>query len=431
MGNYELIASLAVALGTGFLIGLQREHSASLEEKSTIGGIRTYPLVALAGGIAALVAQAYTHWILIAGLLALMIPISIAYFEELRGSGDRGITSEVTMIVTYLLGALSVSRQVLFEPSQRLLLIAGSAVAVTSLLSLKEPLHKLVSRFSRYDMYTTVKFLVLAVIVLPLLPNETMGPLDVLNPFQIGLMIVLLAGLGLIGYVLVRVLGPGRGMGLAGLVGGLASSTAVTLAMSNKARQEPRMINVCALAVVLASAVMPVRIVIEVAAVDAAMTGYIAAPMGAMLVAGLLIGLLLYRSSSKQTGKSDEQIEHRNPLEMSTAVYFGVLFAGVLLLSKAAVVYLGSRGLYISSAVSGLVDLDAITLSLANMARSDTIAPFSATVAIVIAVAANTAVKAALAIIIGGWRYGWRVAAALAATLAAGGAALMAIRVTS
>jgi uncharacterized membrane protein (DUF4010 family) len=427
MGNYELLASLAVALGVGLLIGLQREHSASVEDKSTIGGIRTYPLVAIAGALAALAAQALTHWIVVAGLLAVMIPVSMAYYEGLRANGDRGITSDVTVIVTYLLGALAVSRQVIAVPSQRLLLIAGTAVAVTALLSLKEPLHKLVSRFSRYDMYTTVKFLVLAVIVLPLLPNETYGPLEVLNPFKIGLMIVLLAGVGLVGYVLVRALGPGRGLGLAGLVGGLASSTAVTLAVSNKARREPHAMTLCVLTAMLASAAMPIRVMIEVAIVNAPLTGYVVAPMCAMLVSALLIALLLYRSTSKQAQATDE-IEHRNPLEMSTAVWFGILFAGVMLFSKAAVIYLGNRGLYLSSAVSGFVDLDAITLSLAGMARNQTVAPFSAATGIVIGAAANTGLKALLAIVVGGWQFGWRLLLALTATVLAGGAALIALR---
>jgi uncharacterized membrane protein (DUF4010 family) len=309
----------------------------------------------------------------------------------------------------------------------RLLLVAGIAVVVTGILALKEPLHSLASKFSSDDMYTTVKFLVLTVIVLPLLPNRDLGPLDALNPFKIGLMIVFLAGMGLVGYVLVRLLGSRRGMGLAGLAGGIASSTAVTAAVSGQARRDPKNINACMLAVVLASAAMPVRVIIEVAAMYAPMTRYVAPPMVAMAVSGLLIGYYFYQRDPEQTS---EDVKVRNPLELRIAVYFGILFAIIMPASKAALIYLGSRGLLLSAAVSGSVDLDAITISIANMARGQMTEPWMGALGILVAVASNTAVKAGVAMILGGWAFGWRVAVAFVLTLLAAAGALLLIRMT-
>jgi uncharacterized membrane protein (DUF4010 family) len=439
MDEYPLIISLAVAMGTGLLIGLQREHSANILQRNHaqdgqkhprvditfIGGIRTYPLFSIAGALSALAAKAFGMWIVAAALIALTVPVAIAYADGIRRGGDRGITSETALVVTFLLGVLSVSNEFVSQLGARLLLVSGIAVVVTGILALKEPLHSLASKFSPDDMYTTVKFLVLAVIVLPLLPNQDMGPLDALNPFKIGLMVVFLAGMGLAGYVLARILGPQRGIGLAGLVGGIASSTAVTASVAGEARREPKCFNACLVAVVLASAAMPVRLIIEVAAVNTPMASYVTPPMVAMTIAGLAIGYYLYRRHPEE---KSQDIELHNPLELRTALYFGILFAIIMPGSKWAIIHLGNRGMYMSAALSGLLDLDAITISIAGMAHGQVATPWSATAAILVAVASNTAIKAGLAVAIGGLSFGWRVLVAFVLIILAGGAALAAAK---
>jgi len=301
-------------MGVGLLIGLQREQSAHAQDKSDktfIGGIRTFPLFSIAGALAALAARSAGVWVVAAALIALMVPVSLAYFDGIRRGGDRGLTSETALVVTFLLGVLAVSEQVVPLLPVRLLLVAGIAVVVTGILALKEPLHSLASKFSPDDMYTTVKFLVLVVIVLPLLPNQNMGPLDAINPFNIGLMIVFLAGMGLVGYVLVRILGAQRGLGLAGLAGGIASSTAVTAAMSRQAKRQPESLNACMLAVMLAHAAMPVRLSIEVAAVYSPIAHFVAPPMIAMVISALVIAYYFYRRDPQQ---KSEDVSLRNPL---------------------------------------------------------------------------------------------------------------------
>ncbi|MBC8126382.1 MAG: MgtC/SapB family protein, partial [Gloeobacteraceae cyanobacterium ES-bin-144] len=245
MTQYEPFLSLGVALGIGLLIGMQREQSAmaegAREEGYFIGGIRTYPLFALAGGIAALLAKKLGLWIIGFTFGALMAPILIAYMQDVGKERDRGITSELAFVIVFLLGILSGIDGVIDPPGTRYLVVAAIAVAVTTLLSLKQPLHSLVEKITMGDVYATLKFLILAVIVLPLLPNESFGPYKALNPFHIGLMIVLLAGIGFIGYLLIRMLGTGRGLALTGFIGGLISSTAVTLSFSGRARRDPRL----------------------------------------------------------------------------------------------------------------------------------------------------------------------------------------------
>lgn len=182
--NAQHFISLTVALGVGFLIGLQREQSTSREdaERSSLGGVRTYPLVALSGALAELLASKFGGWLVGVGFLVLLVPMGLSYADDLRRERDRGITSEVAMVLTYLLGCLAAADGVAGSPKERLLLCASVAVAVTALLSYKEPLHAFAARVSRDDLYATVKFGILALIVLPLLPDKGYGPYDSLNP---------------------------------------------------------------------------------------------------------------------------------------------------------------------------------------------------------------------------------------------------------
>jgi len=218
----ERFISLAVALGVGFLIGLQREQSAAMEGtpgRSYPGGVRTYPLVALSGALAVLLGARFGPWLVAGGVLFLLIPLALGYADDVRQNRDRGITSEVALMVTYFLGCLSTADGVGGSPKERLLLCAAMAVAVTALLSYKDPLHALASHISRNDLYAAVKFGILVAVMLPLLPDKGYGPYEALNPAKIGLFVVLVAGLGFAGYVAVRVLGPGKGLGVTGLLG--------------------------------------------------------------------------------------------------------------------------------------------------------------------------------------------------------------------
>ncbi|HEY3324880.1 MAG TPA: MgtC/SapB family protein [Planctomycetota bacterium] len=430
MDQYEPFISLAVALGIGLLIGLQREQSLAAEgvsDKSGLGGVRTYPLFAIAGGLSTILSKQLGAWFVGATFLILLIPLAIAYADDVRTGRDRGLTSKLAFVVTFLLGALSCSDSAIQPHSHKLLVCASIAVVVTSLLSLKRPLHAIAAKISADDAFAAIKFLVLAIIVLPLLPNQFYGPpnLAVLNPFYIGLMIVMIAGIGLVGYALIRIMGPGRGLGLMGLVGGLVSSTVVTLDVSGRARKELNLANACALAVVLASCVMLPRMLIVVSIVYSPLVLHLLIPMACMFVAGL-VGALVFYLRSRHNGPQAEEIRFSNPFELHTAIKFGLLFALVLLATKAAAVYLGSSGTYIAAFLSGLTDVDAITLSMTQFARDGILDHRVAANAILLAAAANTILKGAFALSLGGWLYGRKVLAVFAAVLAAGAAGLVA-----
>lgn len=422
--NAQHFISLAVALGVGFLIGLQREQSTSRtdEQRSSLGGVRTYPLVALAGAVAMLLAGKYGGWLVGAGVVALLVPMGLAYADDLRRERDRGITSEVAMLLTYLLGCLATADGIAGSWKERLLLSSSAAVAVTALLSYKESLHSFAARVSRDDIYAIVKFGILALIVLPLLPDKGYGPYQALNPFKIGLLVVLIAGVSFCGYVAVRLLGPGKGLGLTGLLGGLASSTAITLSFSGRAKREPQAATACALGVVLASTVMGLRMIVLVAVVNRSLLEAVVLPLGALAAAGALAAGVIF-SKSRKENVGAESVQFSNPFEISSALKFGLLFAAVLVASKWATHTFGAQGSYLAALLAGSTDVDAVTLSLARMGPQELL-PAKAALAIFLAAVANTAVKGGIAVVVGGWAYAWRVVASFGAMIAAGVAAV-------
>ena len=417
----ERFVSLAVALGIGFLIGLQREQSASADgrtDQTQPAGVRTYPLVALAGALCVLLAGRFGSWVVGAGFLALLVPLWLSYADDLRTTRDRGITSEVSLILTYLLGCLTTADGLAGSPKERLLLCASLSVAVTALLSFKDPLHTLAARISRDDLIAAVKFGILALVILPLLPNKGYGPYQSLNPAKIGLVVVLIAGVNFIGYIAVRLLGPGKGLGVTGLLGGLVSSTAIALSFSGRAKREPKAAKACAMGVILASTVMGLRILGLVALTNRALLASIIVPIGALTLAGLLAAGILYLSSRKD-GLGAENIQFSNPFELGSALKFGLLFAIVLVASRAATHAWGARGSYLASLLAGSTDVDAVTVSLSRLAPQE-LSFHQAALAIVMAAAANSVVKAGIAVVAGGWSYGWRVLASFLAMIAAG-----------
>lgn len=420
--NAERFGSLAVALAVGFLIGLQREKSASAEgaQPKSLGGVRTYPLVALVGALGALLSLKFGAWIVGAGFVALLIPYGLSYADDLKHGRDKGMTSEVALILTYFLGCLATADGVAGSPKERLLLCASLGVAVTALLSYKDPLHALASKISRDDLYATVKFGILAVVILPLLPNKGYGPYQALNPFHIGVFIVLTAGVSFCGYVAVRVLGAGKGLGVTGLLGGLISSTAITLSFSGRAKREPKIREACALGIVLASTVMAARVIGLVAVTNRALVASVAVPVGAMAGCGLLAAVVLFFRSRKE-GVNAEKVEFSNPFEISSAIKFGIVFSVVLLASKFATTTWGNKGTYIAALLAGGTDVDAITLSLSRLALQ----PREAAIGIFLACASNALVKGGIALAIGGWSFGWRVALTFLGMVAAGAATIL------
>ncbi len=430
MERYEPFVSLGVALLLGLLIGFEREQSAPEEpaerRRSFVGGARTYPLVSLTGALSMLLVPKLGAGVVLVAFGVIFVFLAVAYADDLKRGGDRGVTSETAFLITFLLGAIATSRDVIEPLDRRVVLLSAATVVVTLLLSAKPRIHALAAKASKDDIYATLKFLIVAVVVLPLLPNETFGPLDVLNPFKIGLMVVLIAGIDFVGYVAVRALGAGRGLGLTGIVGGLASSTAVTLSVSGRAKQEPALAASCALAVIIASTVMVPRVLIEVSVVNSALVPDLLWPLSAMTAGGAVAIGVFYRRSRKVAAKSTG-LELQNPFELSSALKWGLVFVVVLFAARLASQLFGERGTYLAGLIAGATDVDAITLSMASLAKSGEVEPRVAVTTIMIGAASNTIVKGVMATVIGGRAYGKLVLAGFGGMLAAGAAGLVAV----
>ena len=225
-----------------------------------------------------------------------------------------------------------------------------------ALLALKEPLHGFVNRLSPDDVYATTKFVLLALVILPVLPRGTYGPLDVFSPYKIGKMIVLVAGVSFAGYAASRIIGSARGLLVAGLLGGLVSSTAVTLTYSGRGRKEPDIASLCAVAIIAACSTMFARLVVVVAIVDRPLLPALAPPLGATALVGFAVAFALYRkanAASEATSREGAEPTLRNPFELKQAVSFGLLYGAVLFIAKAAQRGAGSAGLYVSSVLAG------------------------------------------------------------------------------
>jgi len=391
MFDLDLALRFGAALGLGLLLGLERERKRDAE--LLFGGIRTFALIALLGAIGAFLERELNQgWLVLVAFAAVGSLVVVSY-SMTAARGELGITTEITALLAFIVGALC--------GWSKVEVAAVVTVVCLLLLTLKDYLHRLARRVELVDVEATLKFAVISLIILPLLPNAAFGPppLDVINPYKIWLMVVLIAGLNFLGYVLVKVFGSEHGLVVTGILGGLVSSTAVTLSFSQRSRQEPAMSSAFVLAIVVAWTIMFLRVVVIVGMVSRSLAGDLALALGLMAGAGLLVSLVLWQRT-RFHGKG-VVTAGPNPFELGEAIKFGLLFGVVTVVAKAAEVYLGETGLYIAGAVAGLTDVDAISLSMANLAAAE---PASLTIAartIVIAVVSNTLTKTGMAVFLG------------------------------
>ncbi len=414
----ESFLGFLIALAAGALIGLERQQDLGMERKAGLGGVRTFPLIALAGAMSAFLSQALGVWPIIATLLILGALLAVSYDKEWNRKDHPGIITPLAALITFLLGVLALLPDLPLDAPHRYLLIVGSAGVVMALLSLKERLHHVVQQVSDDDIYATAKFVILALVVLPLLPNRTFGPLDVLNPFHTGIMVVLIAGISFLGYLCTRVIGPNKGLATTGIVGGFVSSTAVTMSMATQTGETPRLALPGAMAIVGASSTMFARMLIIVSLLQPDLFLMLLAPLGGMALTGYVMSYILYGKAQRAISDGPD-ISHRNPFELRPALGFGLLYAVVLLISKAAQTFLGNQGLYASSLVAGTTDVDAITLSMIRL-QQDGLPAWTAATAITLAAITNTIVKMLLAGWFGGKRLIQYVAPGMITILATG-----------
>jgi len=388
----ELAAHFGTALGLGLLLGFERQRKQEHGEEQ-FAGVRTFALISLLGATAShLQLHLELPWVLPVTFLA-VAALAIASYVMTARQGDVGATTEVSALVTFFIGALCAAGEAT--------LATAIAVSALLMLSIKSWTAETARHIEPADVEAVLKFSIITVIVLPLLPNQTYGPepLNVLNPFKVWLMVVLISGLNFASYVLVKVLGAEHGIGVTGLLGGLVSSTAVTLGFSQRSRHEPELSSSFALGILVAWTMMFFRVLIAVAVIDAARARRLAWGVGALGVVSLLCCAFLF--FSHKTDKKGSVKSGSNPFELGEAVKFGLVFGLVTLIAKAAEVKFGSTGLYIAGAIAGLTDVDAISLSMANLVEQQPDMVGVGARTILIAILANTVTKAGMAVSVG------------------------------
>ena len=415
MEDPNLALRFAVAIGLGMLLGLERERSKS-EEGGL--GVRTFSLIALAGAVAGYLDESLglSGFALVLFIAVVAIIISLYWVTAMRG--DTGVTTETSALLCFTLGVLCARGQVQFA--------AWVAVAMALLLALREWLHQLARRIEPSDVEATLKFAIVTLIILPLVPDHNYGPepLNVLNPYKIWLMVVLISGLNFASYVLVKTVGAEHGIGIAGLLGGLVSSTAVTLGFSQRSRQPGEDASALALGILLAWTVMFFRVVIMSWLISGTLGMHLAVAMAALCAVSLGACYWLWRR--RQLQERGQVAAGHNPFELDQAIKFGLLFGVVVFIAKAAQVYLGEAGLYLAAGIAGLTDVDAITLAMADLAKNDAKNIDVAARAIVIAALANTLVKSGMAVSLGSPELR-RLMLPIAGALVAAGAAAAAL----
>jgi uncharacterized membrane protein (DUF4010 family) len=402
----EIFSRLAIVLGLGLLVGLQRQRT-----DARLAGFRTFPLVTLLGALAALLAGSFGGWVVAAGIVALAVVIVGGNLPLLHGGGDRpGVTTEVAMLVMFGLGAYTM------VGSTGVAIVTCGAVVV--LLHLKPQMHTLALKIGDRDFAAMMQFALISLVILPVLPDRAYGPLDVLNPFKIWLMVVLIVGLSLGGYVVYKLLDARAGIWASGILGGVISSTATTVSVARGSRAAAGRAAPAAFVVVLASAVVFVRLGILISATAPEFLRASAVPLAAMGGVLLLFAVLALRGHGREPAAVPVQT---NPSELGPALLFGALYAAVLLAAAAANRHFGAGGLVVTAVISGLTDMDAITLSIAQMVNAGTVDPRAGWRLVLLAAVANLGFKAGAVALLGGPALFRRVG------LCFGGAALAAL----
>lgn len=419
MDIITLAQTFLISLAIGSLIGLEREHSHTGKER--FGGLRTFIFISLFGTLSAMLAEIYTYLILITAFLGIILIICFSYIATVYLERNVGIVNETASLITFILGVMCYMKE--FQQFAIIL-----AILVTTLLATKRITHEFAHKLKDVEVLDTLKFAVIALVVLPLLSPynseiNLYGPLT-LNPYEIWLMVVFIAGISFVGYILMKFFGAEKGIGITGIIGGLFSSTAVTTTMAGKIRENNLLLKACVFATIISSAVMFMRILVVVAIINNTLLPYVLVPLLAMAITGGLLAFMVWRKRARIKTEMAE-IELKSPFSIIPALKFGIFFATVLLVAKAANIYFGETGIYAASIFSGLADVDAITLSMATMSGKGLIETGTAVTAITLAAMSNTMVKFAIAYLFGTHEFGKWIGVIFGAMILVGAAVLL------
>jgi uncharacterized membrane protein (DUF4010 family) len=389
-----IFQKLGVALGLGLLVGMQRQRAAS-----ELAGIRTFPLITVWGALCALLSLKFGGWILAVGAVCVAVIFFAGNLIKLKTSKDAepGVTTEMAAMLMFGLGAYVVIGQILVA------VVVGGGVAV--LLQFKRPMHQFVEKIGNEDAMAIMQFVLIALVILPILPNRTYGPYSVFNPFELWTVVVLIVGIGLGSYLCYRLLGDRVGTLLAGVLGGLISSTATTVAYARKTKEQPKVVPLAALVVMIASTIVFARIIVEILFVGPANAMQMVIPIAAMFGLMAVMSTIAYLRVAKN---GEHPAPQGNPAQLKGAITFGLIYSAVIFAVAAAKDHLGDSGLYVVSVISGLTDVDALTLSTSQLVKQNRLDPGVAWHLILIGALSNLVFKAGMVASFGApqlWKY--------------------------
>ncbi|MFD1628052.1 MgtC/SapB family protein [Azospirillum griseum] len=416
MEQGDVLIRLAVALGIGLIVGLERGwQQRDAAEGSRELGLRSFALIGLGGGALGVVSQPLGGAVFGLALLALVGLLAVAHGLAARDGADRGLTTEITAMTVFGLGGMAALD--LTIPA------VASAVVMTILLSGKPVLHRWLRSIAPGEMSAVLQMALITAVVLPILPNQGYGPYGVLNPYTIWWMVILVAGLSLVGHLASRLIGARRGVLLTAAFGGLASSTATALSLSRMAVNQPGLHRTLAAGVVMASIIMLPRMTLMVLAIAPALMPFLLVPVAAMTLCGALACALLVLTGTTEQGSRSTSAPAAAPFELGIAVKFGALLAVVQLVASALRDWVGDAGLYALAVIAGLADVDAMILSTGGMVGGSLPLQTAANVILLTAMV-NTVAKAVIVAAVAGRRMAVAVTLSLLTSVLSGGMAL-------
>jgi uncharacterized membrane protein (DUF4010 family) len=392
----ELATRLGLALALGFVIGLERGWKERDEgEGKRAAGIRTFSLIGLLGGIFGLLSADSAHVLLAVGFVTTGAIMALFIWRENVREGAYSATTIVAALLTFMLGALAVLGE--------MAIAAGAGVVTVGLLAYKSQLHGFLSRITWTELRSGLLLGAMTFIALPLLPDRALDPWGALNPHELWLITILIAAVSFAGYVAVKLVGPSRGLVLAAAVGGLVSSTVVTLSLARLAKANAGRLALLSGAILASGGVMLLRVLVLAGVLNLALALALAVPLlAAALFQALASAILIGRDGRGGTESNPEGLVHRNPFLLSEVLRFGAMLAAVMLAAGIARSLYGDSGLLAVAAISGLADVDAVTLSVAGMGAPDRVS----VAAVLVAIGVNSIAKSAYAWSAGGRRLG-------------------------
>jgi uncharacterized membrane protein (DUF4010 family) len=412
MATLPIFEDLGISLLLGLLVGLQRQNV-----QSPLGGIRTFPLVTVFGTVCALLAAAYGGWVVGIGLVGVVATaVAGKITNPDRGDDHTGLTTAVAMPLMYAVGAY------LVNGDWSVAVAVGGTVAI--LLEMKLQLHGIVAGLGDADIKAIMQFVLISFIILPVLPNQTYGWYDVLNPREIWWMVVLVVAMSLGGYIVWKFFGQHAGTVLGGILGGTISSTATAVSFARRSRLAPSSVRAASTVIMISTTVSLVRVAIEMAVVGHVAMLKAVVPLAVLISAGLFLCVFEWFGARKEAEAISQQT---NPTELRSALVFGTLYAIILFAVAATKVHFERTGLFVVAALSGLTDMDAITLSTSRMVSAGRLTADTGWRVIISAVMANLIFKAALVAMLGYRTLFIRVAVLFGILIIVGGVLIAAI----